>query len=130
MSATPVVAREAAHPWQFGLAVCAVVTPLPPVVSSGGGFFVLPLVGATTAVLAVPLFLHARRSAFERAAGVVAAMLLPWSLLGAWFGMFVYFPSVFLMFFASLADPRRRPTAALALAGAGLLLSAAVALSW
>ncbi|THA77285.1 hypothetical protein [Streptomyces sp. A0592] len=129
MPVMSVAARERVHPWQFGLAVCAAVTPLPPVLASGEGLFALPLVVATTAVLAVPLFLHARRSAFERAARVVAAVLVPWSLIGAWFGMFVYLPSALLLLLASLADPRRRPTAAVAAAGAGLLLAAAVVLS-
>ncbi|MEU6882446.1 hypothetical protein [Streptomyces sp. NPDC046712] len=123
-------ARDSVHPWQFGLAVCAAVTPLPPIVASGDGFFVLPLVVATTVVLAIPLFLHARPSAFKRATGTISAVLLPWSLIGAWFGMFLFFPSIPLLLLAAFADPRRRPTAAKVLAGAGLLLAAAVALLW
>lgn len=121
---------ERVHPWQFGLAVCAAVIPLPPVIASGGGSFAIPLVVATTALLAVPPALHARPAAFERAAGTIAAALLPWSLIGAWVGMFVFLPSAPLLLLAAFADPRRRPRAARVLAGAGLLLTAAVALSW
>ncbi|WP_329125912.1 hypothetical protein [Streptomyces sp. NBC_01353] len=112
------------------MALCAVVTPLPPIVASGDGFFALPLVVATTAVLAIPLFLHARPSAFAWATGTISAALLPWSLIGAWFGMFVFFPSIPLLLLAAFANPRRRPTAARVLAGAGLLLAAAVTLLW
>lgn len=130
MWAVRVTTRENVHPWQFGLALCAVVTPLPPIVASGDGFFALPLVVATTAVLAIPLFLHARPSAFAWATGTISAALLPWSLIGAWFGMFVFFPSIPLLLLAAFANPRRRPTAARVLAGAGLLLAAAVTLLW
>uniref|UniRef100_UPI001B80A60B hypothetical protein n=1 Tax=Streptomyces exfoliatus TaxID=1905 RepID=UPI001B80A60B len=43
-AAMRVTARESVHPWQVGLAACAVVTPLTPVIASGDPFFVLPLV--------------------------------------------------------------------------------------
>ncbi|MFE5485194.1 hypothetical protein [Streptomyces sp. NPDC056527] len=125
-----VTVRESVHPWQFGLAVCAVVTPLPPVVASEDGFFALPLVVATTAVLAAPLFLHTRPSSFRRAAGTISALLLPWSLIGSWFGMFAFFPSIPLLLLAAFADPRRHPRAAGVLAAAGLVLAAAVTLLW
>ncbi|MFE2292724.1 hypothetical protein [Streptomyces sp. NPDC059452] len=125
-----VTVRERVHPWQLGLAVCAVVVPLLPVVGSGDPFFVLPLVVATTALTAVPLFLHARPSGFQRAAGIVAAVLLPWSLIGSWFGMFVFFPSALLLLLSAFSDPRRRPGSAKFLAGAGFLLAVAVPLFW
>ncbi|MGW6781857.1 hypothetical protein [Streptomyces sp. NPDC054987] len=123
-------ARERVHPWQFGLATCAAVLPLPPIVASGGSPFAVPLVVATTAVLAVPLALHARPAAFERAAGTLAAALVPWSLIGSWVGMFAFFPSAPLLLLAAFADPRRRPRTARCLAAAGLLLTAAISLSW
>ncbi|CAL9500721.1 hypothetical protein [Streptomyces sp. NPDC030392] len=124
-------ARESVHPWQIGLAVCAVVVPLPPVIGSGyPSFFALPLVAATTALTGVPLLLHARPAAFRWTAGVIAAVLLPWSLIGSWFGMFVFFPSVPLLLLSVLSDPRRRPRAARFLAGAGFLLVAALTLLW
>ncbi|MFJ4826275.1 hypothetical protein ACIP5L_23695 [Streptomyces bacillaris] len=125
-----VATRESVHPWQIGLAVCAVATPLPPVIASGDPFFVLPLVVATAALTAVPLFFHARPSAFRRAAGIISAVLLPWSLIGSWFGMLVFFPSVPLLLLSVFSDPRQHPGAARFLAGAGFLLAAAVTLFW
>ncbi|PWS39646.1 hypothetical protein DKT74_37260 [Streptomyces sp. ZEA17I] len=125
-----VTTRERIHPWQIGLAVCAVVTPLVPVIASGESFFVLPLVVATAALAAVPLFFYARPSAFRPAAGIVSAVLLPWSLIGSWFGMLVFFPSVPLLVLSVFSDPRRYPGAARFLAGAGFLLAVAVTLFW
>ncbi|MFE5724758.1 hypothetical protein [Streptomyces erythrochromogenes] len=123
-------ARESVHPWQIGLAACAVVTPLVPVIASGDPFFVLPFVVATTTLTAVPLFLYARPYAFHWAAGIISAVLLPWSLIGSWVGMFVFFPSVPLLLLSAFSDPRQRPRAARFLAGAGLLLAATVTLFW
>ncbi|WP_030716096.1 hypothetical protein [Streptomyces sp. NRRL F-2580] len=122
--------RESVHPWQIGLAACAVAVPLPPVIASDDGFFVLPFVLATTTLIAVPLFLHARPYAFQRATGTISAVLLPWSLIGAWVGMLVFFPSVPLLLLAAFSDPRLRPRAAKFLAGAGFLLAAVVTLFW
>ncbi|MFD6225850.1 hypothetical protein ACFWFZ_03055 [Streptomyces sp. NPDC060232] len=102
----------------------------PPLVASGGGPFAIPLVVATTALLAVPPALHARPAAFERAAATLAAALLPWPLIGSWVGMFAFLPSAPLLLLAAVADPRRRPRAAKFLAAAGLLLAVAVSLSW
>ncbi|MFB7342185.1 hypothetical protein ACFCZ6_19225 [Streptomyces hydrogenans] len=126
MTTTRVTARGSVHPWQFGLAVCAVVLPLPPVIASEGGFFALPLVVATTALLAVPLLLHARPDIFPLAAGAIAALLLPWSVFGSLVGLFVFLPSAPLLVLAAAADPRRRPRAARLLAATGLVLTASV----
>ncbi|ARF71277.1 hypothetical protein B7C62_02665 [Kitasatospora albolonga] len=125
-----VITRESVHPWQIGLAVCAVAAPLLPVAVSGDPSFVLPLVVVTAALTAAPLFFHARPSVFRRAAGIIAAVLLPWSLIGSWWGMFVFFLSVPLLLLSVLSDPRRRPGSAKYLAGAGFLLAAAVSLFW
>ncbi|MFI9208985.1 hypothetical protein ACIGW7_12670 [Streptomyces sp. NPDC053253] len=125
-----VTARESVHPWQVGLAACAVVTPLTPVIASGDPFFVLPFVVATAMLTAVPLFLYARPSAFQWAAGTIAAVLLPWSLIGSWVGMLVFSPSAPLLLLSAFSDPRRRPRDAGFLAVAGLLLAAAVTLFW
>ncbi|WP_411075508.1 hypothetical protein [Streptomyces sp. cmx-4-7] len=59
-------------------------------------------------------------------AGLVAAPLLVWSFAGAMIGMFLFLPSALQLLLATGADPRRRPTAAGATAGAGLALSAVV----
>ncbi|MFB6617117.1 hypothetical protein ACIGFK_25880 [Streptomyces sp. NPDC085524] len=120
-------ARESVHPWQFGLVVLAAVTPLVPSTQwawAPGG--VLACVYATAAVVAVPLFLHSRPSGFGWSAGFVAALLLPWSFIGAMAGMLVFFPSVLQLLLAAGADPRRRPRAATAMLGAGLVLSVLV----
>ncbi|WP_200424544.1 hypothetical protein [Streptomyces sp. NE5-10] len=130
MTTTRVTTREYVHPWQFALAVCAVIVPLPPVVLEEGGFFVLPLVAATTALLAVPLLLHARPDIFPGVAAVLAALLLPWSVFASWVGMFLFFPSVPLLVLAAAADPRRRPRAARLMAAAGLVLTVSVMTSW
>ncbi|MFF8264262.1 hypothetical protein [Streptomyces virginiae] len=118
-------ARESVHPWQFGLVVCAALTPLPPLIM-WPGHGLLPLAFATAAVVAVPLLLHARPSGFGWAIGIISALLLPWSVIGAMAGMVLFLPSVLQLLLAAGADPRRRPTAAKVMAGAGLLLSAAV----
>ncbi|MFE0643801.1 hypothetical protein ACFW2Y_19635 [Streptomyces sp. NPDC058877] len=123
-------ACESVHPWQIGLVVCAVITPLLPIIPSGDPLFALPPVIATTALTAAPLLFHARPPAFRWATGAVSAVLLPWSLIGSWFGMFVFFPSAPLLLLSAFSDPRRHPGAAGFLAGAGLLLAAAVTLSW
>ncbi|MFD7557505.1 hypothetical protein ACFV9E_23565 [Streptomyces sp. NPDC059835] len=47
---------------------------------------------ATAAVVAAPLCLHARPSGFARAAATVAALLVPWSFIGAMAGMFLHLP--------------------------------------
>ncbi|MET9609034.1 hypothetical protein ABZZ17_28910 [Streptomyces sp. NPDC006512] len=122
-------AREWAHPWQYALAVCAVLAPVPPALGSdaffdGPGYRVACAV--TVAVVALPLFLGRRRTSFVRAAAVAGAVLLPWSVLGSLGGMYVFFLSAPLLWLAALADPRRRPVAAAVLAGAGALLVAAI----
>ncbi|MET9375828.1 hypothetical protein ABZX98_17010 [Streptomyces sp. NPDC002992] len=89
-----VTAREGVHPWQIGLAACAVGTPLTLVIASGDPFFVLPFMVATTMLTAVPLFLYARPSAVQWATGTIAAVLRPWSLIGSGVGMLVFSPSV------------------------------------
>lgn len=119
-----VVVRESVqsgrvHPWQFGLVVCAVVTPLVPLLM----WPTIVMALATAAVVAVPLCFHARPSCFGWATGIIAALLLPWSLLGAMFGMFLFLPSALQLLLAAGADPRRRPMAAKVMAAAGLLLS-------
>ncbi|AJF65632.1 hypothetical protein SVTN_15655 [Streptomyces vietnamensis] len=83
----------------------------------------LSLVLATAGVTAVPLFLHAGSSGFVSAIGVISVFLLVWSYIAAMAGMFVFFPSVLQLWLAAAADPRRRPTAAKVMAGAGLALS-------
>ncbi|WP_329387662.1 hypothetical protein OG625_31195 [Streptomyces sp. NBC_01351] len=110
---------------QFGLVVCAVLTPLVPlIVWAVEGILVLAFV--TAAVVAVPLCFHARPTWFGRAAGTVAALLVPWAFIGAMAGMFLFFPSALQLLLAAGADPRRRPTAAKVMAGVGLLLSVPV----
>ncbi|MFD5770515.1 hypothetical protein ACFWIN_32460 [Streptomyces sp. NPDC127049] len=122
--------REAVHPWQFGLAVCAVVVPLIPVFGSGSPLFVFPFVVVTAALTAVPLLLCARPAAFPVAAGIISAVLLPWSLCGSWVGMLVFAPSAPLLILSAFSDPRRHPKAAGLLAGAGVLLAVGATLFW
>ncbi|MEU7075135.1 hypothetical protein AB0B30_19410 [Streptomyces narbonensis] len=119
--------REGVHPWQFGLVLLAAMTPLVPLISwSGQGYTILSLAFVTAGVTAVPLLLHARPSGFGWCIACVSALLLPWSFVGAMAGMFLFFPSVLQLWLAAGADPRRRPAAAKAMAGAGLLVSVAV----
>jgi hypothetical protein len=125
-----VTVREIVHPWQIGLAACAVAVPLVPVLASGDPFFVLPFVFATAVLTAVPLFLHSRPHAFRWVAGAVSAVLLPWSVFGSWVGMLVFLPSVPLLLLAAFADPRQYPKAAGFLAGAGCVSAVVVALFW
>ncbi|MEU9305890.1 hypothetical protein [Streptomyces sp. NPDC048269] len=120
-------ARDSVHPWQFGLVVLAAITPLAPLIAwSGPGYTTLSLAFVTAGVVAIPLLLHARPSGFGWSIGFISALLLPWSFVGAMAGMFFFFPSLLQLLLAAGADPRRRPTAAKVMAGAGLLLSAAV----
>ncbi|MEV7524870.1 hypothetical protein [Streptomyces sp. NPDC091371] len=118
-------ARASVHPWQFGLVVCAALTPLVPLIAwSGHGYFTITPGLVTAAVVAVPLLLHSRPSGFGWSIGFISALLVPWSILGAMGGMFLFFPSVLQLLLAAGADPRRRPIAAKVMAGAGFLLSA------
>ncbi|MFD9608221.1 hypothetical protein ACFWWS_02505 [Streptomyces sp. NPDC059083] len=116
--------RKGVHPWQFGLALLAVMTPVVPALAwVHDGFVVLPLFLGTAAVTAVPLLFHGRPGGFALAAWAVSLPLLAWSFLGALAGMFVFFPSVLQLWLASAADPRERPRAAGVMTGAGLVLS-------
>lgn len=119
-------ARASIHPWQFGLVLCAVVTPLPGLLVWFAGYGIPALAFATAAVVSMPLFLYARPSVFVYVAGTIAALLVLWSFIAALAGMFLFFPPALQLLLATGADPRKRPTAAKAMAGAGLLLSAAV----
>lgn len=120
-------ARDSVHPWQFGLVVLAAITPLAPLIAwSRQGYTTLFLAFVTAGVVAVPLLLHARPSGFGWFIGLISAPLLLWSFVGAMAGMFLFLPSMLQLLLAAGADPRRRPTAAKVMAGAGLLLSAAV----
>ncbi|WP_159026458.1 hypothetical protein [Streptomyces vietnamensis] len=120
-------ARNGVHPWQFGLVLLAALTPVAASIAwLDQGFAdpsLLSLVLATAGVTAVPLFLHAGSSGFVSAIGVISVFLLVWSYIAAMAGMFVFFPSVLQLWLAAAADPRRRPTAAKVMAGAGLALS-------
>ncbi|MFB7353258.1 hypothetical protein [Streptomyces gardneri] len=120
-------AREGVHPWQIGLVLLAATTPLIPLISwSGQGYDILSLALVTAGVAALPLLLHARPSGFGWCIAVVSVLLLPWTFVGAMAGMFLFFPSVLQLWLAAGADPRRRPTAAKVMTGAGLLLSVVV----
>lgn len=119
-------ARASIHPWQFGLVLCAVITPLPVLIVWFADSGITALAFATAAVVSVPLFLYAQPSGFVYVAGTIAALLVLWSFIGAMAGMFLFFPSALQLLLATGADPRERPTAAKVMAGAGLLLSAAV----
>ncbi|MFJ8012238.1 hypothetical protein [Streptomyces sp. NPDC096339] len=114
------------HPWQFGLVLCAALTPLPVLIVWFADSGILALGLATAAVVAVPSFLYARPSAFVYVTGTIVACLVLWSFVGAMAGMFLFFPSALQLLLATGADPRERPAAAKVMAGAGLLLSAAV----
>ncbi|MFJ3881572.1 hypothetical protein ACIPW5_29490 [Streptomyces sp. NPDC090077] len=118
--------RAGIHPWQFGLVLSAVLTPLPVLTVWFAGSVGLTLAIPTTALVSVPLFLHARPSAFVYVTGSIAALLVLWSFVGAMAGMFLFFPSALQLLLATGADPRERRTAAKIMAGAGLLLSAVV----
>ncbi|MEJ8643698.1 hypothetical protein WKI68_24655 [Streptomyces sp. MS1.HAVA.3] len=90
------------------------------------GYFTLTPAIVTAGLVALPLLLHARPSGFGWSIGLVSALVLPWSFVGAMAGMFFFIPSVLQLLLAAGADPRQRPTAATLMAGAGLLLSATV----
>ncbi|MGW7347606.1 hypothetical protein [Streptomyces sp. NPDC054854] len=121
-------ARDWAHPWQYALALCAPLSPLPPALGSnpfGEGPVHLVVCAVTAGLVALPLFLGRRRASFVRAAVIVGVVMLVWSVLGSLGGMMVFFLSAPLLWLAAAADPRRRPAGAVA-AGAGALLVAAM----
>ncbi|MEU9030426.1 hypothetical protein AB0D46_23440 [Streptomyces sp. NPDC048383] len=104
-------ARDWAHPWQYALAVCALLSPVPPALEfdrfvDGPGYLVLCAVVA--GLVALPLLLGRRRVPFVRAAGVVGAVLVPWSVIGALGGMMVFLMSAPLLWLAAVADPWAR----------------------
>ncbi|MEU7725524.1 hypothetical protein AB0B78_09780 [Streptomyces sp. NPDC040724] len=118
------------HPWQFGLAVCALLAPVPPALMFGTymeGIAYVVLFAVTAALVAWPLFLRHRRAEFVRASAIGGLVLMMWSYVGALGGLGVFFLSVPLMWLAAFADPRRRPVAAAVMTGAGALLMAAMA---
>lgn len=124
-----VLTRDRIHPWQFALALCAVLVPLPPAIGFAR-FTDLPgqppAVAVTAAFVASPLLLHHRRDTFARAARIMAGVLLPWVYAGAMVGTAVFFLAAPLLLLASFADPRRGRVAAAAAFASGLLLAAAM----
>ncbi|WP_404952714.1 hypothetical protein [Streptomyces sp. 147326] len=123
-------ARHWVHPWQFGLAVCALLAPVPPAFVFGTymeGIAYAVLFAVTAALVAWPLFLRHRRAAFVRTSAIGGLVLMLWSYVGSLGGLGVFFLSVPLMWLAAFADPRRRPVPAAVMTGAGALLMVAMA---
>ncbi|MEU6213431.1 hypothetical protein ABZ891_26455 [Streptomyces sp. NPDC047023] len=120
-----------AHPWQLTLIVFAVLAPLPPAVDysalvDGARLGYGAIIGATTAVVALPLALHRHRNAFEAASTLGGVALTVWILYTWPAGTWTFALSVPLMRAAASADPRRRPILAPLLLTAGTLLAGAV----
>ncbi|MFJ3838371.1 hypothetical protein ACIPY6_22970 [Streptomyces sp. NPDC090054] len=122
-------ARDWAHPWQYALALCALLSPVPPALGWNpfmDGPVYLVVCAVVAGLVAVPLLLGRRRASFVRAAVVVGAVMVPWSVLGSLGGMMVFFMSAPLLWLAAVADPRRRPVFGAVAAGVGALLVAAM----
>lgn len=103
---------RAAHPWQRGIALAALILPLPPVVEmlrAGPSPFALI---APVLLLAAPPALRAHRARFTTSCAALAVVLPGWSVFGGPAGAWVFLPSSLLLVCASFADPRAHPTRA------------------
>ncbi|MCX4777264.1 hypothetical protein [Streptomyces sp. NBC_01264] len=113
---------RAAHSWQRGIALTALILPVAPVavlLKEGAPPFgpVVPLL-----VLAVPTVLRGNRAWFRTSCAVLAVVVAGWSLLVAPEGVWFLLPVSLLLLCAGLADPRAHP----AVAGVSTFLAVAV----
>ncbi|MFE4636475.1 hypothetical protein ACFRJ1_24250 [Streptomyces sp. NPDC056773] len=105
-------AGRGAHPWQWGIALAALILPVPlaaEVLAAGRSPFVLI---APLLLLAVPQALRAHRARFMTSCVALAVVLFWWSLFGLGDGALVFLPSSLLLLCANFADPRAYPTPA------------------
>lgn len=113
MAAIAVPGRaRAAHSWQRGIALAALILPVAPVavlLKAGTSPFALlvPLL-----LLAVPTVLRGNRAWFTAACAALAVVLAGWSLLVVPEGVWFLLPVSLLLLCASWADPRAYPAGA------------------
>ncbi|MFD6890063.1 hypothetical protein [Streptomyces sp. NPDC059957] len=103
---------RAAHPWQQGIALAALILPVPLVgeaLRAGLSPFV---VIAPVLLLAAPPVLRANRAWFMTSCVALAVVLAGWALFGLLDGGWVFLPSSLLLLCANFADPRAYPNPA------------------
>lgn len=103
---------RAAHSWQRGIALAALILPVAPVLvlfKAGAAPFGLavPLL-----LLVVPTLLRGNRAWFKTSCGVLAVVLAGWSLFVVPERVWFLLPVSLLLLCAVPADPRAHPAAA------------------
>ncbi|TDU76294.1 hypothetical protein [Streptomyces sp. KS 21] len=97
---------RAAHPWQTRIALAALILPAPITLALlAGGVPAFQLV-VTLLLFSVPLAFRADRARFMTSCVILGIALAGWSILGAWEGTLIFFPSALLLLCAAFADPR------------------------
>ncbi|MFI6001718.1 hypothetical protein ACIA98_15045 [Streptomyces sp. NPDC051366] len=95
------------HPWQTKIALAALVLPAPITLTLlGAGAPAFRLV-VTLLSFSVPLAFRADRARFMTSCVALGIALAGWSVLGAWEGTLIFFPSALLLLCAAFADPRK-----------------------
>ncbi|MEV6729407.1 MULTISPECIES: hypothetical protein [unclassified Streptomyces] len=94
------------HSWQTKIALTALVLPAPITLTLlGAGAPAFRLV-VTLLLFSVPLAFRADRARFMTSCVALGIVLAGWSILGAWEGTLIFFPSALLLLCAAFADPR------------------------
>ncbi|MFF1342628.1 hypothetical protein ACFVYT_32945 [Streptomyces sp. NPDC058290] len=100
------------HPWQTKITLAALLLPAPITLALlVGGVPAFRLV-VTLLLFSVPLAFRADRARFMTSCVVLGITLAGWSILGAWEGTLIFFPSALLLLCAAFADPREYRTPA------------------
>ncbi|MFI8273702.1 hypothetical protein ACIGBH_02125 [Streptomyces sp. NPDC085929] len=100
------------HPWQTKIALAALLLPAPITLTLlVGGVPACRLV-VTLLLFSAPLAFRADRARFMTSCVVLGIVLAGWSILGAWKGTLIFFPSALLLLCAAFADPREYRTPA------------------
>ncbi|MFE6841421.1 hypothetical protein [Streptomyces sp. NPDC057686] len=95
-----------AHPWQTKIALAALILPAPVTLALLVGGVPAFRLAVTVVLLPVPLVFRADRARFMTSCVALGIALAGWSILGAWEGTLIFFPSALLLLCAAFADPR------------------------
>ncbi|THA37301.1 hypothetical protein [Streptomyces sp. A1547] len=114
---------RAAHPWQTRIALAALILPAPVTLALLVGGVPAFRLAVTVALSSVPLAFRADRARFMTSCVVLGIALAGWSILGAWEGTLIFFPSALLLLCAAFADPREYQAPATAVTALACLLA-------
>ncbi|WP_405701037.1 hypothetical protein [Streptomyces sp. NBC_00069] len=111
------------HPWQTKIALTALILPAPitlTLLCAGAPAFRMVV---TLLLFSAPLAFRADRARFMTSCVVLGIALAGWSILGAWEGTLIFFPSALLLLCAAFADPREYQGPATAVTALACLLA-------